>query len=330
MVAAARKEGRVVVYARPQNDYYSAFKDFESAFPGTKVEYVSMSDASARIMAERRAGRYIPDVYISGMGSSAASLRTQRVFQALRSALILPEVLDGAKWFEGKLWFADKEEEYFFMFGLDAGKIVAINTQLVHPKEITSFRQLLDTKWRGKIVSHDILKGGTGSTMIRFLYLHPQLGPDFLRMLFRDQDITFSHDQRQMADWLGRGRFSVSLFPRTMEIFRARDAGLPVGIPDPRMKEGYPAVAGGSHIALMSPSPHLNAAKVFLNWFLSRDVQATLERLGGEPSLRVDTPTKDLVEHLAPRKGDNYMVVGLERYWYLDKEIGELLKTLRK
>lgn len=49
------------------------------------------------------------------------------------------------------------------------------------------------------------------------------------------------------------------------------------------------------------------------------------------PSLRLDTPTKEsLRSFLVPKTGTNYMIMVLEKYWHLDTEINQLLKSLRK
>jgi hypothetical protein len=153
-LAAARKEGRVVVYARAQDDYHKLFKEhFEPAFPGIRVEYVIERNPIPRLVAERRGQKYIPDIAMGGVsgGTLLRTLIDQKVFQPMHPALLLPEVVDEAKWFENKLWFSDRDEQFVMMFGLDVGKPVAINTQLVDAQAFTSFRELLNPKWRGKI-----------------------------------------------------------------------------------------------------------------------------------------------------------------------------------
>lgn len=336
IVAAAKKEGKVVVYGVPGVDVEKLFKEhFEVAFPGIKVESVPDRDATERIVAERRAGKSIADVYLGSASSSDfASLRAQGIFQPLRQFLVLPEVLDESKWFDGKLWFIDKEEKYSLVYAVAVGTLIAVNTNLLKPQEITSYTQLVEPRWRGKIVSNDILRGssGTGGGLIKFLYLHPNLGPNFLKKLFGEMDITFSRDMRQMIDWLGQGRFAFALFPAWTDTEKAGRIGLPVAmVNSKRMKEGFPVVSGRRTVMVLNPASHPNAAKVFLNWLLSRAGQAGVERVLTYPSLRVDTPTKSLLpELLVPEKGKDFMFVSLEKYWHLDNEIHQLLKSLKK
>jgi len=334
LVAAANKEGKVVIYGRGAAEYVKVYRDhFQKAFPGIKVDYVGgRSELSSRLITERRAGKYFPDLYVRSGGTLVKSLRAQGAFQSLRSALVLPEVKDTSKWFEGKHWYADKDEKYLLLFAMATTTNIAVNTDLVDPKKLTSYRDLLNPKWRGKIVSRDIRGSGPGSGNVKYLYVNKDLGPSFLRQLYGEMGITFSRDMRQMIDWLGRGRYAILLFPTLRDVNRAREQGLPVEIVNPKqMKEGYGVTSGGRQALFMNPAPHPNAAKVFMNWLLSREGQSAVEKVIGYPSLRTDTPTKkDLRQFTVPKEGADYMVVSLEKYWYLDTEVRALIKSAAK
>jgi ABC-type Fe3+ transport system substrate-binding protein len=331
-VAASKKEGKVVVYGVPGVDVDKLFKEhFETAFPGIKVESVPDRDATERIVAERRAGRFIPDIYLGAASSSEfSSLRAQGIFQPLRPLLVLPEVLDESKWFEGKLWFIDKEEKYSLIYAVAVGTLIAVNTNLIKPHEITSYTQLVDPRWRGKIVSNDILTGtsGTGGGLIKFLYLHPNLGPNFLKKLFGEMEVTLSRDMRQMIDWLGQGRFAFALFPAWTDTEKAGRIGLPVAMVNPkRMKEGFPVVSGRRTVMVLNPAPHPNAAKVFVNWLLNaRGAGCLLIRRCALTCRR-----RIFFRSFWSLKREwMFMFVSLEKYWHLDNEIHQLLKSLKK
>ena len=80
---------------------------------------------------------------------------------------------------------------------------------------------------------------------------------------------------------------------------RAKNQGLPVDDFDTtRWKEGSSFSSGGGSLSLLNQAPHPNAAKVFINWFLSRRGQIALQKLGDidDPpnSRRIDIP-KDAV-----------------------------------
>lgn len=336
MVAEARREGRVVIYGSGGIDRVRLYKDrFEAVFPGIRVEYLAMGagEITMRIMAERRAGKFISDISLGGAGGTTVTpLRSHNALQPIYPVLLLPEVLERSRWFENKLWFMDRERRYVLTYALTPGTIAAYNTNLVNPKEIISYRDLLNPRWRGKLVSSDIrVSGGPGGGTVKFIYAHPELGPDYLRSLFGDMNVTLSRDHRQMIDWLGRGRFSFVLFTGLDSVDKAREQGLPVNVLDlQQMKEGYPLTSGWNSIILLNPAPHPNAAAVFINWLLSREAQSAFEEIMGIASLRVDTPTKaGLRDFLIPRK-NRYMVVSEEKYWELDPEIKALIAGLIK
>ena len=78
-----------------------------------------------------------------------------------------------------------------------------------------------------------------------------------------------------------------------------------------RMKEGAGLSAGQAILTYVNQAPHPSAAKVFINWFLSRDGQmAVQEPQGNEPaynSLRDDIPKDHLPPRAQRQKGVNYI-----------------------
>src|SRR5215472_7767217 len=92
---------------------------------------------------------------------------------------------------------------HFYLSRKCARRENAYNTKLVNPKEIKSYWDFLDPKWKGKIVAYDVSRVSTIAHSLRFLYNHPDLGPEFIKRFFGEMDITYSRDERQMIDWLG-------------------------------------------------------------------------------------------------------------------------------
>src|SRR5262245_17138048 len=68
IVEAAKKEGQVTVY-HTRGSFEELFADFNKHYPGSKLVSVTgrCRDLSSRIMAERRADKYLADIY---MGST--------------------------------------------------------------------------------------------------------------------------------------------------------------------------------------------------------------------------------------------------------------------
>jgi iron(III) transport system substrate-binding protein len=175
---------------------------------------------------------------------------------------------------------------------------VYVNSNLVSPKEFASHKDLLDSKWKGKIVADDPRKSGTGQGTFLFFYRHPQLGEDFIRSLSR-QGLTFVKNYAQEVDMLGQGRFPVGIGLSDSMVEERSKRGVPIAILDPRqLKEGAPITPASGALSLVNRAPHPNAAKVYVNWLLSKEAQTALAQATGYISNRVDVPT----DHAPPWK----------------------------
>ena len=81
-----------------------------------------------------------------------------KILEPVKPLLLLPEVVDTSGWFEGKHHYDDPENRYIFVFeGTPRSGEITYNTKLVNPSEIKSYWDLLNPKWKGKIVSVDPL-----------------------------------------------------------------------------------------------------------------------------------------------------------------------------
>jgi ABC-type Fe3+ transport system substrate-binding protein len=81
------------------------------------------------------------------------------------------------------------------------------------------------------------------------------------------------------------------------------------------MKEGEGFTSGGGNMGLLNRAPHPNAARVFVNWFLSREGQLTMQREyakhnhSGSNSLRVDIPKEMIPQDVRLVEGVEYIEV---------------------
>jgi iron(III) transport system substrate-binding protein len=303
-LAAAQKEGQVNVYIYR---YERLLGDFKKEFPGINVVSVAGrgNELTTRLMTERRAGKYIADVYSGGTGGNYNVLYKGKALDPIRPALILPEVVDESKWYGKEHRYADAEGKFVFAYLANpSGAQLAYNTTQVNAKEFKSYWDVTNPKWKGKIVSLDPRDGGLGGTL-QFFYYHREISPEFIKKFFTTMDLQFAKNFRQMTDWLAQGRYAICFGCK--DSMRAKNQGLPVEDFDTtRWKEGSSFSAGGGSLSLLNQAPHPNAAKVFINWFLSRKGQIALQKLGDtdDPpnSRRIDIPKDDVppTNRLAP------------------------------
>lgn len=300
ILAAAKKEGRLNLYVGRYGSE-PMLSEFRKEFPEIKIVPVNGAGNSlgTRIVTEARAGALVADVYSGGAVTNYEILYKGKVLDSIKSALILPEVLDESKWYGGKHRYNDAEQEHVFIFIANpTAASIYFNTTLVQPKEFKSYWDLVQPKWRGKYVSQEPTGTGIGPSLT-FFYYNPDLGAEFLRKLFVDMQPVFSRDRRQMTDWLAQGKYALCMGCRDSE--RANKQGLPVDEMDMvDWKEGAHISSGGGSLSLIKGGPNPNAARVFINWQLSRRGQLAVQKYpdlyNEEPpnSRRTDIP-KDML-----------------------------------
>ncbi len=332
-VAAARKEGQVAVY---MSSYKQSIEVFKKEYPGIKVLSVTARPAGlmGRITAERRAGKYIPDVLIVGPGTQTY-FRKHGALDSIKNAFILPEVEDETKWLGGKHGFLDAGGKYIFLYAARPSGAFAYNVNLVNPKEFSSYWDVLKPRWKGKIVSLDPREVGIGQPLM-FFYHTPHLGPEYIQKFYGTMDVTLSKSVRQMIDWLGHGKFSFCLGCKRLRT--AKNQGLPVDsfTGNTWKKDGAYISGGGSMMSLVNRGPNPNAAKVFINWFLSRRGQIEMQRLSrGTPpnSRRIDIPKDDVPVEYRLVKGATYFDVDQPQYadmTSLENFIKKIIKQSRR
>ena len=167
---AAKKEGQLAIYI---SGYEELLPYFEKEYPEIKVAAVTArgSQLGQRLIAERRGEKFLADVVSAGGVTTFQQLYPARVFDPIKPALILPEITDPSKWYLGRQHYSDPENQYVFSYvGSATYGSVGYNTKLVDAKDFKSYWDLLNPKWKGKIISREIRVAGPGSGNARLFY----------------------------------------------------------------------------------------------------------------------------------------------------------------
>jgi iron(III) transport system substrate-binding protein len=317
---AAESEGQLTLYGCCY-EYDRVVEGFKKKYPKIKVAIVigSGNQLATRILAERRGEKFLVDVIGSGANTLHDALYKAQALEPVKPALILPEVLDPSKWYEGEHRYIDPEKRYIFAFvaNSQSGQVI-YNSKQVNPAEFKSFWDLLNPKWKGKMASLDPTTFGMGATL-QFFYFHPELGPAFLKKLYGDMQVTVSRDARQMTDWLSAGKYALCIRCNAgSEVGKAVQQKLPIGYLDTEdWKEGGSSSAAGGTLGIPSRAPHPNAAKVFINWFLTREGQSALQKFGrpdAHNSRRIDIPKDDVDAYNRLSEGKKYFDLAKPEY----------------
>lgn len=338
VLRGAKKEGWVVIAhggnaAPAVRRLYS--EGFREDFPDIKVDLTVAGGRSIapRMLMERRVGKYLWDVYIGGTTTALTFLKPAGVLDPLRPALLLPEVKNPGRWFGGQLDFADTSGTHNLTF---AGRLIApfvVNTKLAKANEIRSYWDLLDPKWRGKIVMQDPRSPGNGLAMATHWYFTPAIGKKFMREFFTKQKVKVTRNSRQLLEWVARGDYPLGLAFSSSYYESIKGQGLPLEIQTAaNMKEGSYVTSGSAGLGLVNRAPNPNAAKVYINWLLSKKTQTAWSRASGNWSRRVDVPQDHLNPGIIPKKEriSSYQMNYKEQWVSKRREIQAFLRTILK
>ncbi len=144
--------------------------------------------------------------------------------------------------------------------------------------------------------------GSSGTAFFQLLWEF--MGPDFTRDLAR-QNLAITPDARQQAEWLARGKYSLSGTISLAALAEMVNAGGHIKIVMP--KEGTFVSTSTGAIAYMNKAPNPNATRVFVNWLLTRDSQELMSRIFGAPSRRTDIAYDWVDPALLIRPGGKYI-----------------------
>ena len=329
-VAAARKEGELVVVlgGAASRNYRPIFRHFEDKFGvRTSVSTGGGSKQADRILAERAAGKYEVDLIMVGGTTANDRFVPNAVLDPIAPVLFQPDVVKKSLWYKEKHHYSDAEEKYVFAFSGTADitpVLMRFNTKklpIEEAKKIDSAWTFLDKRFSGEIVALPPTIAGAGGTYFT-VPVHPDLGEKYLRRLFNPElNVAFIQDYRQIADGVARGKYTMAIFVGSAgrDIDSLGRKGLPVAnfsrvVEKPLKERPILGASGASNnLTVVNRRPHPNAAKLFVNWFLSKEGQTVMHtKSEGIPdqTLRVDVTEKGKLSEDEMRKpGVEYLML---------------------
>src|SRR5256712_10857281 len=260
-VEAAKKEGKVVWYtslALPSAEKVA--KLFEAAYPGIKVEVhrTGSQRILQRVMQELQANLKLVDVIHTSDAGHFVLLKEKKLLMKYTPA--------GVDAFPAG--FKDRDGYYY---GLRATvNVIAYNTKLVPAAEAPkSWKDLLDPKWKGKLVTaHPGYSGVISTHVLALVHLH---GWDYFKQLAQNRPMIVQ-SANDPATVVASGERIVAVNGGDYSAYQLKKKGNPIEVVYP--KEGVPLVVSPQAIA--SAAPHPNAAKLFHDFTFSRDVQQVM------------------------------------------------------
>jgi len=277
LIDAAKKEGQVNYYTSTDLPVAEKVaKAFEAKYPGiaVRVERSGAERVFQRIGQEYASNIHAVDVVNS---SDAAHFIVWK-----RDGILAPYVPEDVARYPAEHRDVDGQFASFRVWL----SIIAYNTNLVKPEDAPkSFADLLDPKWKGKIVKAH--PGYSGTIMTATYQMQRDLGWSYFEKLAK-QNIMQVQSSADPPKKLDLGERAVMADGNEYNIFQLKEAGRPV---EPvYATEGSPLIIGPNGIFKSSPNP--NAAKLFQSFCLGREAQQLIIDVGGLRSVHLDTKEK--------------------------------------
>jgi len=266
LIEGARSEGKIVWYtAMLVTDSSRMIKRFEEKYPFVKIELYRANSVTLanRIIGESKSKKYIPDV-LSLPGFKAAFLKNEHIY----ASYVSPEsqfIPDGYKDPDGH-WTGYYAHAY----------VMAYNTKLLSRKDIPdTFEGFLNPRWKGKKIGFDTKEVEWFANILKIM--GEKKGMDFLQK-FAAQDLNYRSDRAILRDLVIAGEFPVATAYADQIEERKKD-GAPVD-----WAVVSPVITKFNAIGLTAHASHPNAAKLFIDFCLSKEGQAMIGSFGREPA----------------------------------------------
>jgi iron(III) transport system substrate-binding protein len=267
LIEAAKKEGKVVWYTSIDLKLSEQIgKAFEAKYPGIscKVERTGAERILQRIGQEYTANVHAVDVVNSSDASHLVYWKDQGVLEPY-----VPE--DVAKFYPADHKDVDGTYASFRVFL----SIIAYNTSMVKKEEAPkSFADLLDPKWKGKIVKAH--PGYSGTIMTATFQMSRDLGWEYFEKLAQ-QNVLQVQSAADPPKKIALGERAVQADGVEYLILQEKESGQPV---EPvYAPEGSPLIIGPNGLFKAAPNP--NAARLFQSFCFTPECQQLCIDIGG-------------------------------------------------
>ncbi|MDP2718776.1 MAG: ABC transporter substrate-binding protein [Dehalococcoidia bacterium] len=310
----AKQEGSVSVYALWRPETRTALTEAFGKKYGINLEYTPFARGAellAKVKAEQTAGIQGADVFGAGGPTMVATMKPEGVLGQIEPVLLLPEVLNAASWSGGKFPFLDKDK---YAIGMIASiqRYIVYNTDMIKKGEITSYKDVLKPQYKGKVTLNDPTVTGVGNAFLSHLAIdiwNLDDTKEYLKQLITDQEVVIQRDNRIHVESVVRGKYAIGLAPLPDGMVEFMNAGAHIEVVF--VKEGTFVSPAAGALGIPTKFAHPNAAKVFINWLLTKEGATVFSQSFGNPSLRSDVSTEGILPIFLAQPGEKI---------YLDSE----------
>lgn len=253
----AKAEGEVVIWGPVQAEVDWIQAEFSKRFPGITVKGTGDLQAATKLIAEARANRHSVDIWQNSLGGML-EVQKRGLFAKIDWQ---PYGLDGGRiLFEGQGLAVHN-----FIYSTLYAKGFVKEADL--PK---TWDDLLDPKWKGKMVSQDFLF----PRLMGFLALEwgAERTEKWGRAMINDQKLLVVNSPRE--SFLKTGERVLAVGDSVNQSFQYSDSGVPTGY---TILDVVPAVQ--FMVSAMKDAPHPHAARLLAAWLATDDGLAIREKV---------------------------------------------------
>jgi len=277
LIDGAKNEGKLLWYVTFNvPDANAIMLGFNKKYPFIKTDiYRAGSQAMVnKVLTEALVGRYVYDVIDNDI-LEGLTFKQKGIFGKYLSP-------------QRRFYLTGDKDPEGYWTGIYANKVVlAYNTRLISSQKVpTTYQDLLDPKWKGKMgmdtkayyefaVWLSIMGGG-------------EKGLNYMKKL-SEQDIQFRTGRTLIGSLVAAGEMSIGLALYNHIVEQMKEKGAPVEwlALEPVIDKTHP-------LGVSARAPHPNAARLFVDYVLSREGQEIIANL-----YRV--PTRTDVEAVVPK-----------------------------
>lgn len=280
LIRGAKKEGKVVFWSSMRvEDSRALAAGFEARYPFIKVDIFRAGGEQIvnRAIAEHLAGKTTYDVL------NAFALKVVQN-KGLLQPYAAPEATHYPTGF--------RDPQHYWVSLYSGYNVIGYNTKLVSKADAPkNWDDLLHARWKGKLGMDDE-EYFWHAGMLK--YWGEEKGKKYMEALSR-QELQFRNGHALLADLLSVGEFPVTVvvYPDHIEMMKAK------GQPVEWVKTTDPILVNMAPVGVAAKAPQPNAAKLLLNYSISREGQEILHK-ARRASARHDVAP--VVPDMDPRK----------------------------
>jgi ABC-type Fe3+ transport system substrate-binding protein len=277
VIQAAAKEGTVnlqlLLYG--EDAYKKFFKAFNKRFPFIKVQYnlQDQTDLEKKFAAEQSAKKGVGDVFTLG--------GPDEMPEFIKKGMILKHEISEDSAFPA----GAKQTGYWYAFHRQFG-VTAYRAGELKPNELQlakTWQGLGDPSFKGRLGIHDAQNGLYRAQMY---YIQYHMDPSAWPRLAANGAVVYAAIANGIDQLLG-GDFDLLTTGSIASVNTAAKGGAPI-----EFIETGPSVSNYPPQAISSLAPNPNAAKVWLDWSMSKEGQSLWPTVSGVPSARHDLTAK--------------------------------------